>query len=506
MTANSERVIGAAASSAGRFTRVVDKLIIYGAPLDFRALCEHLITVETRYLVLDLDRTLHLGRNMGELLGWELVAYRAYGPERYRELGERRGPGRFVFDWSRPGRIAAYLGRGARVWAWPGLAYLAAIKIGHRSELATRWLHRRLGIHPVQAVQTIPRNALLHELSDLPASTLRELARAVWQRHAGDQVITRGDIDWLRARFPQLKILISSASPQIVLEVAGEEMGADGIFFTSIEQRDGYYSSPLALGRLFMRFRLPRRISPPSQQRHNAGATKIEGVLERYPDFCEPGVQTVGVTDTSYGEDHAWAQYFTKVADINSPTPFAPIVAASSPLREIHSAQVLTQLEIERATTDPTWLDPRRSPRPDFSSVRYGFEELSSILDPVLRNVEDVATSYHAEAGVVRSAIQALEVRAKELQTRIEGAVAQYNASAGLARRRAYRGLRDQVREDARLRRSVARQRRRLSELSHRIARLLEGTRAALEQPGAARELIQSLSDRHERAAGLHDA
>ncbi len=57
-------------------SRIVDLVWIARTPMLFRAVCERAIPPEARLVVLDLDRTLHLGRNMGELLGWEISAYR----------------------------------------------------------------------------------------------------------------------------------------------------------------------------------------------------------------------------------------------------------------------------------------------------------------------------------------------------------------------------------------------------------------------------------------------
>jgi hypothetical protein len=75
-----------------------------------------------------------------------------------------------------------------------------------------------------------------------------------------------------------------------------------------------------------------------------------------------PDVEIVGISDTSRGEDHCWAQYFTCVVDINSPTPFPAIVSCNSPLREVHSATLLTKHERDRrAAGDTGYLDARRA-------------------------------------------------------------------------------------------------------------------------------------------------
>ncbi|MBW2548998.1 MAG: hypothetical protein JRE82_17635, partial [Deltaproteobacteria bacterium] len=59
--------------------RVVDRFVDHGAPLSFRELCARVLEEEHDYLILDLDKTTHLGRNLGELLEWELCAHEVYG-------------------------------------------------------------------------------------------------------------------------------------------------------------------------------------------------------------------------------------------------------------------------------------------------------------------------------------------------------------------------------------------------------------------------------------------
>ena len=104
--------------------RVAERLVIHGEPLAFRELCRRTVPRNARYLILDLDRTLHLARNMGELLGWEVVAWHAYGPEHLTKAEARRKPGRFFLDWRKPLAVLRYLLIGARLWAYPGLFYL----------------------------------------------------------------------------------------------------------------------------------------------------------------------------------------------------------------------------------------------------------------------------------------------------------------------------------------------------------------------------------------------
>src|SRR5512138_3421060 len=94
-------------------TRVVERIAVAREPLAFRALCERAVPPDTRLLVLDLDRTLHLGRNMGELLGWEISAYVGYDPGYLEELEPIRRAGRFFIQRRRPLRTLRYLLRSA---------------------------------------------------------------------------------------------------------------------------------------------------------------------------------------------------------------------------------------------------------------------------------------------------------------------------------------------------------------------------------------------------------
>lgn len=470
----------------GARARVVETLVLHQGLVDFRTLCEHAVRPSTRYLVLDLDRTFHFGRNLGELLGWELCALAAYGEAFLDEVQDTRKPSRFVFDRSRPTCVLRYLARGARLWAYPGLLYLFAIKLGMRSNRVRPWLYRRFGHDPVEAVQSVPRNALMHHLSDVPVDTLRKLARGVWRRYADDQVIGREDIAWLRERCPGIRIIISSASPQPVLEVAAEELGVDEIHYTAVEEHEGYLSSPYALSRLFLLLRPPRRISPPSRSHVNSGERKLGRLIERHPDFLDPHVETVGITDTSYGEDHAWAEYFRVVVDVNSPTPFAPIVSSSSPLREIHSAQVLTRAERD----DPRRATKRRqrtSPTLGGQGIRrLAAPELRKRLDTVLASVDRLADRYHSEATRLREARATLEAKLSHVAQQIEGDVATFNASEGRERRRALRRIRKHLRADREIKRRLAQLERPLSRMTWSLTHLLEASRAFLDGEQAA--------------------
>ena len=103
----------------------------------------------------------------------------------------------------------------------------------------------------------------------------------------------------------------------------------------------------------------------------------------------------MGVSDTSRGEDHCWAQHFTRVVDINSPTPFPVIVSSDSPLLEVHSATVLTRNERRRREAgESKYLDPRRAKLALGPTKReLSRDDLERRLGWVLRRVNALASA-----------------------------------------------------------------------------------------------------------------
>ena len=318
------------AKSNGSPNRLVDRLVQHGEVESFRELCARVLTANTRYLVLDLDRTIHLGRDLGQDLGWELCAYQGYGREHFERIEHRQESGRFLLDWDHPRKTAQYLARSLKIWAYPGVYYGVWGKAAGRLD----WLRRRGFQHfvadPVRAAQRVPQLTLLRHLQTAGEEVLRELARQIWLRHAPDQVIDREDLDWVRSQWPEVQIVLSSASPKPTVEVAGEALGVDHVHYSTLA-------------------------------RINSGEAKVERLRELCPRMGDPDVEIVGISDTSRGEDHCWVDHFTKVVDINSPTPFPAIVSSASPLLEVHSATLLSKYERQRrAGGDPSYLDPRR--------------------------------------------------------------------------------------------------------------------------------------------------
>lgn len=467
--------------------RVVGRVVIHGAPLDFRAIAARAIPRDTRFVVFDLDRTFHLKRNMGELLGWELSAAQSYGDARVAELESRRGTSPFVFDWSRPLAIVRYMLRNVRTWAVPGLFYFVWGKLAHRSTATRRLRARLFGREPVRAVQAVPQTTLLHQLAGEPLARVRDLARRVWHRHAADQVIDAADIAWLRTHCPGVRIVIASASPQPVLDVAKEELGVDDVIGSVVEEHAGAFAAPFWLDRRFFgSFTRPRRLAPPSSVVLNSSHAKIVALRARFPEMFAPGARTVGVTDTGYGEDHCWARHFTRLVDVNSDTPFSPLVAASSPLEELHSALPLTRREREaRAAGDPAFVDPRRGPLANRETRSFDASELERLLAPELARARALTRSQDAQATLMAQAIEGLRVETARAIARIEQLVALYNAAVDDARDALLaelRGTLDAVRDLVDLRTRLERP---LAELGDALTHEFEAARARLELAAA---------------------
>jgi hypothetical protein len=463
--------------------RVAERLVIHGEPLAFRELCRRTVPRNARYLILDLDRTLHLARNMGELLGWEVVAWHAYGPEHLAKAEAHRKPGRFFLDWRKPLAVLHYLLLGARLWAYPGLFYLFFGKLPGRFELGRRWTFRRFGADPVSAVQLVPQTALLHQLSDIPAAVLKELAQRVWDRHACDQVIERSDLEWLRARCPGIRIVIATASPQPIVEVAAEALGADDVVFSTVEQHEGWFSAPFLVHPGYSRSP-PRRLSGPRDTRINSSKAKVANLWARYPDLADTATVSVGMTDTGYGEDHCWLGHFTHVVDVNSSSPFPPFVSSSSPLEEIHSAAVLTRTErARRDSGEPAWSDPRRAPR-DPRDREFTADELRQRLADVAEDVEQLALRRDEFAVMLAEARESVARAFEPVMSRIDAVVRAFNAAAAEQRPALLAELKRELRANRMLRRELTRVERPLAEISCAMTALLARSRAALGGSG----------------------
>jgi hypothetical protein len=342
----------------------VDRLVRHGEVATFRELCARILTENTRYLVLDLDRTIHLGRDLGEDLGWELCAYQGYGREHFERIEDRQQTGKFLLDWDHPRKTAHYLARSLKIWAYPGMYY----GVWGKAAARLNWLRRRGFRHfvadPIRAAQRVPQLTLLRHLQTTSEEVLRELARHIWQRYEPDQVVDREDVAWVRGQWPQVEVVLTSASPKPTVEIAGEALGIDHVHYSTLDHI-------------------------------NSGEAKIKRLRELCDCLGDPSVEIVGISDTSRGEDHCWAQHFTRVVDINSPTPFPAIVSSDSPLLEVHSATVLTKHERQRrAAGEHDYLDARRKKlAPMQTRLELTREDLERRLGRLLERVNSLASA-----------------------------------------------------------------------------------------------------------------
>ena len=341
--------------------RVVHRFVDHGAPLSFRELCARVLEEETDYLILDLDKTTHLGRNLGELLAWELCAYEVYGESALDRPLRRRFGDRVLLDLSQPTKLVRYLASGARRWALAGSHYFVWGKLAAGIPWLRRLAYRRFGSEPTSAVQQRPQMVALDHLATADEALLHRLARRVWARFAGDQVISREDLDWVRAHCPGIEIILSSASPKQMLDVAVEELGADRATYSTVE-------------------------------RINSGTAKIGRLREICPEMFAPEANVVAMTDTSYGEDHCWTEHFDRVVDVNSPTPFAPLVTEASRNEEVHSAILLSRDEQQRhADGDARYLDTRRKERVATEMLELDREALHLRLGGLMTEINQLA-------------------------------------------------------------------------------------------------------------------
>lgn len=439
-----------------------EKFVHHPQPIDFLTLCAGLITPNTRYLVLDVDCTIHRNRNLGELLGWELSCYQGYGERYLSQALLRRRAQRFYFDTTDLAALLRYLWNGAMRWAWPGLCYALHVKFAASFGWSRRWLYRTFGPDPIDVVQGLARDTLLKQMAEVPGDVCRQLMRALWRRLEPDQVVLREDIQTLRQWYPQLRIVLCSASPQPVLEVAQEALGVDDILYTEIECHRGEFCAPGES--TFAWQKLPPRLSPPSRTRHNSSIRKIEALLARYPEFLS--VETVGISDTSHGEDHRWVDFFTKVADVNSPDPYPLFAAPDSPLREVHSARLRTRHE--------------RSTPIQKAPVLLEAGQLEPLLGHWCQRVATLRERYERECARVKRARDVVAAEVSHWREQVEQAVHEYNLATATARKEAGRRLRSLQAYQRRALRRMRRLDRRSALVLCQLSLVLEHARSEL--------------------------
>ena len=181
--------------------RVVDRVLIGKRDLTGVELLHYVVDNKTKYLVLDLDKTVHRNRNIGELLAWELNAFECYG-KYYKKLnqGQYRSK-KIVLFWRHPLLLLKYVCRAVNLWLIPGLYYLILAKWFMNFSITRKWVYKHFGPDPIALIQEYPRLILQYEISRYPKSLVLQLTRNIWQRFSGDQVFLKQDIDKLRQRF-----------------------------------------------------------------------------------------------------------------------------------------------------------------------------------------------------------------------------------------------------------------------------------------------------------------
>ncbi|MBI9076905.1 MAG: hypothetical protein JEZ02_15970 [Desulfatibacillum sp.] len=468
--------------SRGRHVKIVDRYVIHGNPMDFRDLCGRIVRADTKYLVLDLDGTFHKGLNPGVMLGWDLCAYQAYGMDYLDSLDDKGRKGSFVLNWRDQAAQGRYAKNGAKQWLLPGVLYYSLARMGWKSSPVRKTLRQSLGPHAMDKMLALMRLSLMHQMAGIPLDDVYKLVRSLWKRHGDRQVIEPDDIQWLRHSFPNLKIIVSSASPRALLEIVREDFPVHDIFATEIETRNGITSSPHWMHRLFGN-KQPRRIAPPASLRQNAYYNKIKYLCLKYPDFPDPDVHTVGITDTKHGEDYPWSEYFKCVADINSHDPFSPLVSTASPLEEIHSAKIMTRQDKEE-TRDQEDAQPWDMPSPMGPSDVFEFsrQELEKTLEAELTRAEAMAKEcYDAVPGVLQDLddfSQDVFVTAQALENTVIG----YNASHGEDRNRYFDKVRAVLKQTYRLNRHLNQGMNPVSQKWSGIEKIMESARTRIHK------------------------
>jgi hypothetical protein len=132
-------------------------------------------------------------------------------------------------------------------------------------------------------------------------------------------------------------------------------------------------------------------------ERINSGTAKIERLREIEPRIFDPGINVLAMTDTSYGEDHCWAEHFDCVVDVNSPTPFSAIVPQTSPVQAIHSATLLTFEERQRRSQgDSGYLVRRRTRRRPRAALLLDREALDALLGDLVNEMNQMTDARSA--------------------------------------------------------------------------------------------------------------
>jgi uncharacterized protein YukE len=420
-----------------------------------------LVPEDAQYLILDLDRTVHLGITIGEQLGWEALTAASDARD--------DAPLDPFFSWADPIRSARNLALGLRRWGLAGAIYATTVKLGDRYESWHKLLASRLGASYVDRVQTMLRHVLMANVAGLTREHVDRCVDRAWRRWQHRQVVTRDAIDEVRRRRPRLRaVVLSSASTVPTVAHAAQQLGVDAYVASEVDlyptENTEVYSAPAGVPIWFRKGR-PEFFSRPGAVVHNAAGN---------PEIFSTGATTVGITDNNYGEDRTWAEHFAHVVALNSRHPFSPFVSAASPCRTIHAVDAVPATVGRGAdrfewlgTLTPTRLDQRRL------LDEYGGQDLR-MLESLLADLRS------ARARVAEALDGSARMRVAGLVARMNEAVDRYNTAPAEEKPKLATALNRMAREarrvEARMRaagRATARVQHDIEALQHRIARAL---------------------------------
>jgi hypothetical protein len=435
--------------------RLVDRYVVHGGCEPFVAKVARVLPPDTQYVVLDLDRTVHVGLTIGECLGWEVLSHPG-GP---RPDDRDTTP---YLAWSRPLATASRLARGMKVWGLPGLVYALTVRLGDRWDGWHRMLVRRRGVDYVERMQALMRSTLMTTTAGYTHSELQAYAERAWQRWRSRLVVTRAAIDEIRRNCPQLRrIILSSASTEPTVAHAATELGVDGFVSSAVDiladggQRDGgggardVYTGPSGLPTWITR-RRPGLLSRPGAVIHNAAENKISLLRARYPEVFARDAVSVAVSDNNYGEDRSWSDHFVHVVALNSKHPYSPIVAARSPCVSIQALDAMPE-QRDDSVSGPVVgeLTAEEFDRPSLED-RIGID--------VLPRLEQFAAALvKLRDGGTTGRDDSLRRKFASLAARTSDAIARYNQAGGVAKSAAARELARLDRRTRKLRTELAR-------------------------------------------------
>jgi hypothetical protein len=450
--------------------RAVESYVVHAGCAPLAERITELVPEDAQYVILDLDRTVHLGVTIGEQLGWEALAAASDTPD--------DAPLDPFFSWAHPLRSGRNLALGLRRWGLAGAIYAATVKLGDRYENWQRLLASRLGAAYVDRVQTMLRHVLMANVAGLTREQVDRCVDRAWRRWQDRQVVTREAIAELRRRRRRLRaVLLSSASTVPTVAHAARQLGVDGYVASEVDlyatERAEVYSAPAGVPLWFRKGR-PEFFSRPGAVVHNAAGNKISLLRERYPEVFAADATAVGITDNNYGEDRTWSEHFAHVVALNSRHPFSPFVPTGSPCRTIQAVDA-APANAGRDAARFEWLGtlPARSFDQKTLVDQYGGHGLG-MLESLVADLRS------ARARVAEAVDGSTRMRVASLVARMNEAVERYNAAPAREKPKLATALnrmaRDARRLEARIRaagRAAARVQHDIDALHHRIARTL---------------------------------